>query len=194
MSIRRANVLDEVDVEEALQYIRSNSQAPERDTLFILLGVRLGLRANEIANVYAEDVLDARGALKRDVFFVSKRGAKYGKARTLPMRNDVYEALDAYMKKYQNEPKGPLFTNQYGQPASSDCVQKQIARIYAGIGLQGCSSHSGRRTFGTRAAKRVAEFGGSLRNVQRLLGHSDLKTTEAYIDYTADEAALVAAL
>jgi integrase/recombinase XerD len=53
--------------------------------------------------------------------------------------------------------------------------------IYDELGLEGCSSHSGRRTFITRAARSVHKVGGSLKDVQELAGHSSLTTTEAYI-------------
>jgi integrase/recombinase XerD len=57
-----------------------------------------------------------------------------------------------------------------------------FAKLYAQAGLHGCSSHSGRRTFITNAARLIAKTGGSLRDVQELAGHRALTTPERYIE------------
>ncbi len=54
-------------------------------------------------------------------------------------------------------------------------------RLYQDLGFSGASSHSGRRTFITRIAKKIVEAGGSLRDVQELAGHASLATTQRYI-------------
>ena len=54
------------------------------------------------------------------------------------------------------------------------------------LGFEGCSSHSGRRTFITNAARRISTVGGSLRDVQVLAGHSALSTTQRYIEINAE--------
>jgi len=59
-------------------------------------------------------------------------------------------------------------------------------RAYQALGFDGCSSHSGRRTFITRAARLVHKTGGSLRDVQLLAGHRSIQTTQRYIDGDSD--------
>jgi integrase len=85
-----------------------------------------------------------------------------------PMRNDrpIHSERDAGM--------------------SPGAVQVWFHRLYDGLGVHGASSHSGRRTFVTRCAKRIVEAGGSLRHVQELAGHASLATTQRYIQGDTD--------
>jgi integrase/recombinase XerD len=65
-------------------------------------------------------------------------------------------------------------------------VQLWFHRLYRTLELAGCSSHSGRRTFITRATRKVSEAGGSLRDVQQLAGHTSLAMTQRYIEGDTD--------
>lgn len=60
-------------------------------------------------------------------------------------------------------------------------IVQKMRGWYGLLQLHGCSSHSGRRTFITNAARKISLHGGSLRDVQALAGHSFLSTTERYI-------------
>jgi integrase/recombinase XerD len=61
-----------------------------------------------------------------------------------------------------------------------------FAGWYRRLGFNGCSSHSGRRTFITNAARKISTVGGSIRDVQILAGHAALSTTQRYIEADAE--------
>ena len=65
---------------------------------------------------------------------------------------------------------------------SPQAVVNMFASWFEDTGLIGCSSHSGRRTFITNAARKISSVGGSLRDVQILAGHSSLAVTQRYIE------------
>jgi integrase/recombinase XerD len=64
----------------------------------------------------------------------------------------------------------------------SNSVQFLVEFWYRKLGFTGASSHSGRRTFIPKAARKVGEVGGSLRDVQFLAGHASIAVTQRYVD------------
>ena len=62
-------------------------------------------------------------------------------------------------------------------------LQHLFKNLYKQVGLDDCSSHSGRRTFITK----LSEKGVSVRVIQELARHSDLSTTQRYIDVSVDK-------
>lgn len=84
------------------------------------------------------------------------------------------------------EPWHPVIFSERGRGLTSDTVQLWFHRLYTSLGFAGCSSHSGRRTFITRAARKVSEAGGSLRDVQQLAGHASRAMTQRYIEGDSD--------
>ncbi len=75
---------------------------------------------------------------------------------------------------------------------SPQAIVNMFQRWYRHLGFEGCSSHSGRRTFITNAARKISTVGGSLRDVQA--GHSNLRTTQRSIDENPEAHARVVEL
>jgi integrase/recombinase XerD len=79
-------------------------------------------------------------------------------------------------------PERPILFSERGGGLSPATVRLWFHRLYTLLKMDGCSSHSGRRTFMTRAARRVSQVGGSLRDVQELAGHTSVAMTQRYIE------------
>jgi integrase/recombinase XerC len=91
-------------------------------------------------------------------------------------------------------PDWPVIFSERDRGLSPGAVVVWFHRLYASLGMIGCSSHSGRRTFITRAARKIGEVGGSLRDIQHLAGHANLGTTARYIEGDRDAQRKVVAL
>lgn len=149
----------------------------------ILLSVKAGLGAKEIACLTWSMVTDAEGAIADAIQLTN--GASQGKrgGRTIPMNTNLREALVA-LKEARGDKASPerrVMYSERGAGYSAAAVQVWFARLYGKLGFIGASSHSGRRTFITRAARKIIEAGGSLRDVQELAGQASLATTQRYI-------------
>jgi integrase/recombinase XerD len=70
-------------------------------------------------------------------------------------------------------------------------VKNHYQRMLDSFGHIGASTHSGRRTFGTKLARTANLHHCSLRDVQMILGHARLETTEAYVELSEDASSLV---
>ena len=124
-------------------------------------------------------VLDARGKVA-DILTVRDAIAKKRSGRRVPMHPDLRRALQALL--LVSELSGPVIRSAKGGHLRPTSVVNWFAAMFAELGYEGCSSHSGRRTFITGAARNVHRTGCSLRDVQLLAGHSSIQTTERYID------------
>ena len=80
-----------------------------------------------------------------------------------------------------------VITTERSTVTSPHVIVLMFDKWFRALGYQGCSSHSGRRTFITNAARKISTVGGSLRDIQILAGHSALSMTQRYIE--ADAAA-----
>jgi integrase len=143
-----------------------------------LLSVKAGLRAAEIADL-EWDRIDFEG----NVLLLT--ATKGDKPRSLPINaqlRDVLLGLYAHRGMSVRVIIGP-----FGRPLTANSVAQWFWKFYTQrMGWEGFSSHSGRRTFVTKAARAIIEAGGTLKDVQSMVGHADMKTTSRYIDTNED--------
>jgi integrase/recombinase XerD len=180
---KQAKILTRKNV-RLLLALASRSRAPERDRLIILLAVYAGMRAAEIAGLTWGMVLDANGEVGR-VLDIRGAIAKRGAGRRIPMHPKLRTALVAWRRRqpgHRSAPDTVVVPSQRGGALRPNSIVNWFIAHCRSAGLEGCSSHSGRRTFITTAARRAHIAGASLRDVQVLAGHRSIETTQAYID------------
>lgn len=178
MAGKQAKLLGASDYVILLRQIRKNRH-PERDRVIVLLSAKAGLRACEIANLTWAMVLDARGRIG-PVIELHDQAAKKCGGRSIPIHPDLRKAMIA-LRRVDGD-CGPLVRSERGAAMRSGSIVNWFAKIYGELGFEGCSSHSGRRTFITKAARNVHRAGGSLRDVQQLAGHRSIEMTQRYIE------------
>ena len=179
-----AKVLAHADVRRMLRCV-AHSPSAQRDELIVLLSCKAGLRACEIAGLKWSMVLCAGGSVATSIQ-VAGTIAKNGRGRRIPVHPELRASLRACHEWGGYPITGPVIRSQRGGHFTARGIVNWFAALYDELGLQGCSSHSGRRTFITNAAKMIAKVGGSLRDVQELAGHRSLTTTERYIEGDRD--------
>jgi integrase len=177
---RQAKLISAVVMHRMLAHVQRHSRMPARDRVIILLSVRAGLRAAEIAKITWSMVLDARGRIG-DLLVVTDRIAKKRGGRRIPLHADLRAAL-ANLWRLTIVTDGPIVRSLRGGPMKPNSIVNWFVALFAELGIEGCSSHSGRRTFITQAARNVHRAGCSLRDVQLLAGHRSIETTQLYID------------
>jgi integrase len=179
---KQAKILSPLDVADLLAFTDC-TRHPLRNRVIVLLSAKAGLRAGEIASLTWEMVSAANGEISA-VIELRDCAAKNGSGRLIPIHADLAAALSAWRRVSAGS--GHVVRSERGGPMTALSIVVWFNRAYHYVGLDGCSSHSGRRTFITRAARLVHHAGGSLRDVQLLAGHRSIQTTQRYIDGDTD--------
>jgi integrase len=179
---RQAKTLCADDLRDLLTFAAC-TRKPARNRVIVLLGAKAGLRAGEIANLTWDMVLGANDRIG-NLIELRDTAAKKFSGRSIPIHPDLAAALVAW-RQIANQ-SNYVITSQRGDRMTPLSIVVWFNRAFKSIGLKNCSSHSGRRTFITRAARLVHRAGGSLRDVQLLAGHRSIQTTQRYIDGDTD--------
>ena len=170
--------------ERAIVGYLDTTRYPARDRVMFLLSMKAGLRAKEIASLTWAMVTDAAGQVSETIHLENRASKGKTGGRTIPMHSDIHAALVALQALCGDavRPDRSIIFSERGGGLSPATVRLWFHRLYTSLKMDGCSSHSGRRTFITRAARKVSQVGGSLRDVQELAGHTSLAMTQRSIE------------
>ncbi|HVR57026.1 MAG TPA: site-specific integrase [Pseudolabrys sp.] len=189
---KQAKTLTKGQVEAVLGYL-AKTRWPTRNRVIFLLSAKAGLRAKEIASLTWRMVTDARGQIGQAIH-LENTASKGQSGRVIPMNDELRIALAAYAKTTIISSSKFVIESERSSGMSAQAIVNLFWRWYEHVGFDGCSSHSGRRTFITNSARKISSVGGSLRDVQMLAGHTNLRTTQRYIESNPEAQAKIVEL
>jgi integrase/recombinase XerC len=180
---KQAKILTDKQVRAVLAELDTR-RYPLRDRTMFMLSLKAGMRAKEVASVTWGMVTDAEGQIGDVIALENKASKGRTGGRHSPIHPDLKAALIQLHRDRGDKarPDMPVIHSERDRGLSAAAVVVWFHRLYGDLGMVGCSSHSGRRSFITRAARKISEVGGSLRDVQQLAGHASLGTTARYIE------------
>ena len=190
MSIgKQAKILTNKQQELLLTYL-DNSRYPLRNKVILLLSFKAGLRAKEIAEITWSMVCNAEVKIGTEINLTNKASKGKYSGRIIPLQKQLKNFLEMLLQQKSKDINFSLerhiIDSERGYKTSSQAIVNWFYALYKSVGIEGCSSHSGRRTFITNAAKNISLVGGSINDVRLLAGHTSLATTQRYIEYNTN--------
>lgn len=177
----QAKTFTAAELDTVLAFIATRKFAL-RNRMLILMSFWAGMRVGEIASLCISDVVDARGKVKAEIRLDASQ-TKGKHARTVFMPNKLRDELQIYVDpRTQLDRSLPLFMTAGGKPFSPNVLTQHFFWLYRKAGIDGASSHSGRRSFITNLASK----GIGVRVLASLAGHRSIAVTQKYIDVNDD--------
>lgn len=160
-----------------LDQIETSDWVGARDKALFTLLYGCGLRIDEalsldVAHLGNEDFLIVRG--------------KGNKERQVPMLKPISEEITRYRAScpFADTPDRPVFVGERGGRLHQGVAQKAMRDLRRAVGLpETATPHALRHSFATH----LLQNGANLREIQELLGHASLSTTQRYTDINAEE-------
>ena len=178
---KQARVLTEQEQKRVLAVVAQGKHAP-RNRLALILSYQAGLRVGEIASLLVRDVYADGGAVREQIR-LSAEVTKGGNARVVFVNDRLRRELERYSPTISGaKPERPLLLTQKRTAFSPNTLCQLIGQLYQQAGLEGATSHSGRRWFITK----LAHSGISPKVIMTLAGHKHMTTTQRYIEVNDD--------
>jgi len=177
--------LNPTQIKKISEFLLTNRYGHRDQTIFYF-SVKCGLRAKEISHLKWSMVMESDGSIS-NYLHLPNSSSKGRSGRIVPLHKDLKNNLVKMVEEYKNfkdfDPvASSIIRTERSKSTTSQSIVNMFQRWYGRLGLVGCSSHSGRRTFITETSKKISTVGGSLRDIQMMVGHSSLQTTQRYIE------------
>lgn len=188
----QARVLTDREYRKVLLHIAKKTHH-SRNKCLLFMSHLAGMRCGEISSLTLKSILNEDGTIKDEVFLTADM-TKGNRGRTVllseKLRAELVEYLCARFKLKEKDLHVLHYTDTsralfYSQKSMKDgftanTLSQWFGRIYRESGIEGASSHSGRRFFATH----LAENSVNPKIIQKLLGHRNVQTTLLYCETT----------
>jgi integrase/recombinase XerD len=172
----QAKVLNPTELRRVLDYVATRRHSARNRTA-LLLTHYAGMRVGEVAALRINNVLNADGTVKEEIRLMANQ-TKGSHARTVYLNERMRKELSLYIKCLNiKDITKPLFYTQKREGFSANTLTQYFFFLYRKVGLEGASSHSGRRSFLTGLANK----GTAIHILKSLAGHRNISTTAAYL-------------
>ena len=180
---KQAKTFTANEIRRVLDFVATRRHAL-RNRAMVLITFYCGLRAKEVANLTYADVLTNENTVKSEIRLdVEQTKGNYGRVLFVneKLKKELQEHITA--TPYKNLTDKLFYTQKHSDRGftANTCAQF-FHFLYKKVGIEGASSHSGRRTFITNLASK----GVGVRVLMALAGHRNITTTQAYIDVNDD--------
>jgi integrase len=164
-----------------LSYLKT-TRKPLRNKVIFQLSFKSGLRSKEISNLKWSMVTDSEGNIT-DCISLTDIASKGKSGGVIWLNKELKLSLIQLWKDTcKTKINDYVIKSERNCKMSPQVIVNLFFRWYKTMGFEGCSSHSGRRTFITMTSRKISSVGGSIRDVQSLARHSSLSMTQKYIE------------
>lgn len=178
----QAKTLTQIELDRVFEYIDTKKYAL-RDRAIVATSFYAGLRVAEISKLTMGDVVNLDGTIKNEIR-LSAAQTKGKHPRVVFVSQRLQTELANYLAtRHYKEPTVPFFhtDNRLGFTPNGLCVW--FHQLYKNVGINGGSSHSGRKFFITTLANK----GIGVRILASLAGHKSIAVTQRYIDVNDEQ-------
>ena len=177
----QAKTFTKEEFEMILEFV-SHRRFALRNRMLILMSFWTGMRVGEIASLRIEDVVDRKGRVKAEIRLdASQTKGKYPRTVFFPSKlcTELQNYVDSRIIQDRNM---PFFMTAGGKSFSANVLAQHFFWLYKKAGIDGASSHSGRRSFLTSLSGKSV----SIRVLASLAGHRSTNVTLRYLDANDD--------